>query len=255
MGTINEVLKKVWKYVLGAAIGGGLGFVVSDYILGEQQEEEANEWIQEDEETTDMPANAVPIEETLYGLKRISKEEMDTIVPSTEKELEKEGKETINVDYSSYSHSVTRPKNPPLEETAKRLLGTNAVPMKDNKSTVIPHVINVEEFSNGMPSHAKITLTYYAEDKVLCDSDETVVPNPVNILGKDILPDMFGQESEDPDVVYVRNEKIGTDYEIVRVHKSYSVEVLGVVPAESKAKKKTQKTRKVSKMDDQDEEE
>ncbi len=92
----------------------------------------------------------------------------------------------------------------------------------------IPHVISLEEFSEGASHFFKETLYFYEDDDVLTDESEEVAVDIVSLLGEDAL-DSFGQESEDPEVVYVRNAKLRTDYEVIRLSKSYSETVLGIM--------------------------
>lgn len=65
--------------------------------------------------------------------------------------------------------------------------------------------------------YAKITVTYYPKDRVLLDDGDEPVENKEidNMIGWRNL-DRFGDESEDADVVFVRNRRMETDFEVVR---------------------------------------
>lgn len=91
-----------------------------------------------------------------------------------------------------------------------------------------PYVISFEQFCEENDKYDKITLTYFAEDDTLSDEDEEIFQDTKAILGDD-WTSSFGEGSEDPDVVYVRNNKLQIDYEIVRNHGSYSEIVSGIV--------------------------
>lgn len=68
-------------------------------------------------------------------------------------------------------------------------------------------------------------LTYYNEDDILTDEIGEVILDPEHIVGEALQH--FGEESEDPDIVYIKNYFTHTIYEIVRLHKSYQASVLG----------------------------
>lgn len=61
----------------------------------------------------------------------------------------------------------------------------------------------------------KITLTYYPRARILLDDEDDVIDDVANVVGWKNLS-RFGDESDDGDVVYVRNRHLRTDFEIVR---------------------------------------
>ena len=63
---------------------------------------------------------------------------------------------------------------------------------------------------------------------MLVDENEDVVTDITNTIGDEALLS-FGEISEDPDIVYVRNEKLAVDIEIIRMQESYKEVVLGMV--------------------------
>lgn len=88
------------------------------------------------------------------------------------------------------------------------------------------HIISAEENAEG--SFEDATLTYYAQDGVITFADDEVMEDQENFIGG---PDVaalenFGGISGDPNVVYVRNEVLLIDYEIVRDPGSYVKAVL-----------------------------
>lgn len=92
-----------------------------------------------------------------------------------------------------------------------------------------PYVISFDEFVEGLPSQEQATLSYYVEDDTLADERDQPIDNTDYTVGDDNLL-RFGHGSNDKNIVYVRNEKISMDFEIVRSHGSYSQEVLGIMP-------------------------
>jgi hypothetical protein len=86
-----------------------------------------------------------------------------------------------------------------------------------------PYIIHSDEFHSGESGLRQTTLTYYAGDDVLCDEAETPIYNAGEVVGEL----RFGHGSKDANVVYVRNEKLGGEYEIVRDEGHFAIEVLG----------------------------
>jgi hypothetical protein len=64
-------------------------------------------------------------------------------------------------------------------------------------------------------SYEKITLTYYPRDRVLLDDEEDPIEDVGNTVGWRNLS-QFGHESEDPNVVFVRNRRLETDFEVIK---------------------------------------
>jgi hypothetical protein len=97
----------------------------------------------------------------------------------------------------------------------------------DEMCRKVPYVISLEQFNEEMDYHDKLTLTYYQADDTLVDEDEEIISDVEKLIGSYALSN-FGVDSEDPEVVYVRNEKLAVDYEVVRIpNGSYSETVLG----------------------------
>lgn len=88
-----------------------------------------------------------------------------------------------------------------------------------------PYVITIDEYMQNEPEHTQTTLTYFAEDDVLADEKEHI-PNSDEIVDDDNL-NRFGHGSKDNNIVYVRNDRLEADYEILFNHGSYSKDVLG----------------------------
>jgi len=89
------------------------------------------------------------------------------------------------------------------------------------------YIITLDEFNENINEFGQGNLTYFSGDDTLMDSrDEEVVSDIRKLVGDDTL-NRFGQGSRDPRVVYVRNEKLGMDFEIALSENRYEVEVLG----------------------------
>lgn len=88
----------------------------------------------------------------------------------------------------------------------------------------VPYVVSPEEFAE-MDEYTTVSLTYYA-DQVLADDDDVVIHDVEDLVGFDSL-NHFGEY--DDDAVYVRNERLKTDFEILLDHRTYA-EVLAKSP-------------------------
>ncbi len=75
----------------------------------------------------------------------------------------------------------------------------------------IPYVIPPEEFDE-IEGYNTIGLSYFA-DEVLTDDDYSIIENVEDIVGKDSLK-TFGRYEDDS--VYVRNDRLKCDYEILK---------------------------------------
>lgn len=86
-----------------------------------------------------------------------------------------------------------------------------------------PYIIHRDEFFGDESDYRQITLTYYEGDNILCDDQDIPVYNPEKVVGQMI----FGHGSADPSIVYIRNEKLDAEYEIILDAGFYQTEVLG----------------------------
>lgn len=90
--------------------------------------------------------------------------------------------------------------------------------------TADPRVISPEEFGE-IDGYDTISLTYYT-DGVLANEEDEPINNVEEIVGAASL-DHFGEYEDDS--VFVRNDKLKTDYEILSDMRKYS-EVLKTIP-------------------------
>lgn len=93
-----------------------------------------------------------------------------------------------------------------------------------------PYVIHVDERNED--EYTQTTMTYYEGDDVLTDSSDRVVHEVDSIVGIENM-DRFGHGSNDPNIVYVRNEKLAVDIEVVKSEGTYEEEVMGLKHSES----------------------
>ena len=91
-----------------------------------------------------------------------------------------------------------------------------------------PFQISFQEFDQEAPHYEKLSLTFY-EDEVLTDEQEEVITDILGTVGPNALFN-FGSNPDDPDVVYVRNDRLTADFEVTRFDMSYSEYILGIKP-------------------------
>lgn len=90
-----------------------------------------------------------------------------------------------------------------------------------------PYIIARDAFENSEVGYRQLTLTYFIEDNVLLDEDEDIVEDIEKWAGMGNLQ-RFGLQSGDPNVVYIRNEPMSVDFEVIRSRGSYKELVLGL---------------------------
>lgn len=98
----------------------------------------------------------------------------------------------------------------------------------EKRSPDIPYVIHYDEREE-FADYDEMTLTYYERDDVLCNERDEVIDeghDRDNLVGEGNL-DRFGHGSNDPSVVYIRNDRLEMVIEVIRVDKAYAEEVHG----------------------------
>ena len=91
-----------------------------------------------------------------------------------------------------------------------------------------PYMITREEMEEEELAYLKTTMTFYEGDSALVDDDDTVIENPEFMVGKVTLDVLKVATTEaEPNTLFVRNDRLQTDFEILITHESYSKDVLG----------------------------
>lgn len=158
--------------------------------------------------------------------------------PSVEDVVEERGYST-RVE-SPIVPTDTRPLRPPVPVTEPPTVAPRTVNVFDKdegwdyekelkqRNRNHPYVIHQNEFFADEPEgYNSVTWTYYAGDQILSDEHDEVVVRPELIVGMENLK-KFGHGADDPNVVYIRNDKVEMEFEVVRTLKSHAVEVLGL---------------------------
>lgn len=90
-----------------------------------------------------------------------------------------------------------------------------------------PYILTHDEYFAAEKDYDTFSLTYYELDDTLVDEQDKPIENVDEMVGEDHLV-RFGSGSKDNNIVYVRNDKLGSDYEISKSTGSYLEEVLGM---------------------------
>lgn len=124
----------------------------------------------------------------------------------------------VSPDYGDLSIE-TSPYEPPedkpnLEDLASRYRTDDEHPTEDEPDE--PYVITYDQFSEVGTNY--VELIYYDEDDTLVDDTDRVLDIPTTV--GDCLSE-FGVGTDDINMVYVKNPKTGTYYEVTRVFEPY----------------------------------
>lgn len=85
------------------------------------------------------------------------------------------------------------------------------------------YIIHQDEY--GAEDNEEITLSYYGGDDILCDASDRIIDDQAKLVANCL--DRFGHGSGDKNTVYVRNETLGIDLEVIKSDKTYAEEVHG----------------------------
>ena len=186
---MSETVKKIFIFVAGA----GLGAFATWQFLKNKYEQIANDEIASVKEAYNKKndISSDESEEDESQEKTANGKLVETALPSEEE---------VN-EYKKIVSNYTSNEN----EEEK---GVTNMPRG-------PYVIKPEEFGN--MDYDLVSLEYYA-DKVLVDEDDHPIQDVEYMVGEDSL-EHFGEYEED--AVYVRNDLIKTDFEILLVESRY----------------------------------
>lgn len=153
--------------------------------------------------------------------RRIADEEIKSVKETFKKALEKEVGEDENVEetpvkVATVSHT---PDKPNITDYAAmtRGMGYDTETDKENVEDDGPRVIIPDDFGMN-EDYDNVSLLYHF-DGYLTNEQNVLVDDIENTVGFDCL-NTFGEY--DDDAVYVRNDKLKTDYEILKVDSNYS---------------------------------
>lgn len=146
-------------------------------------------------------------QEEIDSVKRVYSSNTNTAIKSEEKDNEPMPKKEIKNNYTSVISDFGYG-------------GNNDIPQKSEvkeESWQAPYIITPDEFAINY-EYDTIDVTYFA-DGVLADENNEPLEDIENTIGKDAV-NHFGEY--ETDIVYVRNDRLKADYEIVKDERNYS---------------------------------
>ena len=186
---MNNTLSKILIFAAGAAFGSAVTwkYIMSKYEVVSDYEPENEEPIEEEVET---------VEET--------EEPITVAKPKDKPDIFEYARKLQDMEYTNYSNVENN-----TEGVTKNVIKHNEI--KE------PYVISPAEFGTE-DGYDTISLNYYA-DGVLADDMDDVVDDIDGTVGYDALT-RFGEYEDDS--VFVRNEALQVDYEILLDLRMYS---------------------------------
>lgn len=212
------------KYIfLSFIVGGAFGASVTMFVLNKKHEAELD-YIYEEElkdERAELRKTIRNIKENGHHPDAIPKlDGLDAGPVIFDEYVEEDKMERLGPDVPIYNDykKVAKHYKPDLEEVSKAMSPIN---------TSEPYVIDMEDFSEDHNEFDKLTIYYYEEDGVLVDDNEELITDISSVIGDQALPCFDDPERYDKNVVYVRNERLSIDYEIIKVDSSYQSTIYG----------------------------
>lgn len=192
------------KNVLLFAAGAVIGSVATYFLVKDKFEKQAQEDIDSVKEVFN---------------RRMKEQSNNQEVEEKEEEVEEVKEEVTQYEklassYSTFSNGSDEEADSMLEDKYE-----NRNIEVDSPDMIIdePYIIAPEEFG-ALDGYDLISLDYYS-DGVLTDDCEEIIENEEEIVGKDYA-EHFGEYEED--AVYVRNDRLKADYEILKDVRKFS---------------------------------
>ena len=149
----------------------------------------------------------------------------------------KDSNPTAEEDYADpteYDVSVEEDMSPEDDEAKERTVAhqryLDMVDKYNGNAVISPYAIDSDQYFNEAYMQ-KSSINWYEEDNVF-EEDLRVIEDPFMTFGVTDGHELFKDADirEDPDICYLRDEGHTTDYEINRIHGSYSDKVGGERP-------------------------
>ena len=209
-----KTLQTILIVIASAGISGTTGY----FVAKKKYEKKADEEIESVKKAFNEHLNEltkagekIDIPMTRNGYSKYSKKKLSEKKTNKESDREPLPTDPVAVDnYIDYSAPYrTSSKNVKTEK--KFVEGEKGATSNDE-----PYIISPDDFMAS--SYESSTLLYYA-DGVLADDDNNVISSYIGLIGPKAL-NSFGQYQED--TVFVRNDKLKTDFEIILDTREFS---------------------------------
>ena len=228
--------EKLAYFAGGLIIGGAAGYFVTKELIEDKANDRAKKQAKELKEYYEAQLAATRKAAELNEMKQKHAETMLQI------EQEKALKNAL-IDYAAESQKASakkanaddedewgdarRPKGAPKKVVPMSLLAERPPEYEEEDGVKIyptepssePVIITEQAFADEHYEFEKQTLFWFTQDNVVTDEEYQPLED-LSLIGNE-WETAFGTE-DDPDVVHVRNQKIGCDYEIIRDKRAYA---------------------------------
>jgi hypothetical protein len=114
-----------------------------------------------------------------------------------------------------------------------------------------PYIITKEEFFENEDEFEQVSVTYFLDDDVVSDGTDEPIDNVDDVLGEENIV-QFGKGSGDPHIVYIRNEKLMLDFEVLKDESSFGEKIRGFMAhTNARSSRKRDKKIKFKRGDDE----
>jgi hypothetical protein len=227
-------LKTIATAVGGIGYGALLGWALTaDYY--DQRLKEKEDYIEvlrrRSNRVVSIAHNATPVEEEPHLVGELNDISHPTLFEDDDEDSEPEkprGNETGEATEADGDEEVDEDQTEAVRSELQGIIDQYVAKPEDrdefvNKATTSvgsneqPFVIDQATYAwdEEGENHQKTTVTYYPSSRVVLDEDDEVIDDPGNVIGWRNLS-RFGDESGDADVVFIRNRRLMTDFEVVK---------------------------------------
>lgn len=189
------------KEIIIFGVGAAVGFGGSWLLFKKKYEDKADQEIDE--------VKKYYLDKFLIEQKKVEKLEKESkkIDEAIEKIETKEEKKAGAISKYTTAYNKVRKEEEEVKAEAES-------PEEDEPTK--PYLITEEEFLNDKNEYDKLSLTYYTFDDTLSDECDEMVD-----IEETISSDIYNQLADSNEDLYVRNNSIETDFEIMRVEGSF----------------------------------
>ena len=196
---MNKTIIGLAGFVLGAAAGSAAAI----FALKKRYESIANDEI---ESVRSVYAQKLANKnKELKEQHDISKDESDHEEEPDDEDRKVADSMVKHLDYSTFSDTEHEKENAPVKKT-----------VEVNQDPEEPYVITVDEYGE-FADYGQVVLKFYS-DGVLTDDMNDILEDPDDIVGYESL-NHFGEYEDDR--VFVRNDRLKCDYEILLDERTY----------------------------------
>lgn len=226
---------RVWigaSAVLGLTVGAVSGYLVARKLLEMKYEKLAEREIAEAKEFYQVLYKKDGFETPEEAAKTLGLEEVIDDGSDTAKKLIEDRKRIVKAAESlrTYRGIMDGGEDDGKKNVNIFTTSDQELPSEDDlrdRTEEAPYVITKDEFLTNETQYTQVCLTYYEGDEVLADDQDQIVPDLDSLVGENNVPVRFGYRSKDPNIVYVRNDSLDIEFEILRSTGKYSEEVAG----------------------------